>query len=405
MKKLSILFLASLTALVSCKKDPDSPPVNSISDNQIITIDSLRNWLDLSGPTSITDDLSVYAVVTMDESDGNIYKQLYVQDHTAGINVRLLASSDFRVGDSVRIALKGAYLSEYSGVIQLDSIDPTTDIIVQSKGNEFAPAVKTISDITLENEGQLIQINNVQFQYPELGKTFADAINQSSQNRYLEDCDGNTIIVRTSGFANFAGTELPEGNGSLVCIVNQFNGEIQLLIRSFAEVNMTGTRCPGQLLVKDFDDNSVMSGGWIVQQVTGSLTWSTSTAGGAPSPYAVISNWDGSTNQPTESWLISPVIDLSNSTAASIEFRNACNYSGDALQLLVSTEYTGTGNPNGVTWNTLTATWSTGSWFWVDSGVIDLSSYLSANVRIAFKYTGSGTNGKTWEVDDIVING
>ncbi|MBK9192956.1 MAG: hypothetical protein IPM77_16465 [Crocinitomicaceae bacterium] len=54
-----------------------------------------------------------------------------------------------------------------------------------------------------------------------------------------------------------------------MCIVNQFNGELQLIVRSFNEVQMTGTRCPGQLVLKDFDDNSITSGGWIVQQVTG----------------------------------------------------------------------------------------------------------------------------------------
>ncbi|MBK9192958.1 MAG: hypothetical protein IPM77_16475 [Crocinitomicaceae bacterium] len=71
--------------------------------SQIITIDSLRNWETTSGPLSITEDLSVYGIVTMDETSGNIYKQLYVQDHTAGINVRLTASADFQAGDSVRI--------------------------------------------------------------------------------------------------------------------------------------------------------------------------------------------------------------------------------------------------------------------------------------------------------------
>lgn len=404
MKKISF-FLLGLVVLVSCKKDPDSPPIGTLNAGQIITIDSLRNWETNAGPTSITEDLSVYGIITMDESDGNIYKQLYVQDHTAGINVRLTASSDFKAGDSVRIALKGAYLSDYAGVIQLDSIDPEKAIIKQSSDNIFAPAVKTIPEISLEDEGKLIKIENVQFQYTELSNTYADAVNQSSENRLIEDCDGNVMIVRSSGYANFAGTALPTGNGSLICIVNQFNGELQLIIRSISEVQMSGARCPGQLVFKDFDDNSITSGGWIVQQVTGTLTWTTSTAGGAPEPYGMMSNWNGTSNELTESWLISPALDLSNSTAADLSFENACNYSGDALQVLVSTNYPGTGNPNGATWTSLTATWSTGSWAWVNSGIIDLSAYLQSGVRIAFKYTGSASDGKTWELDDITING
>ncbi|MBL7897138.1 MAG: choice-of-anchor J domain-containing protein [Crocinitomicaceae bacterium] len=404
MKK-SSFFLFGILTLISCKKDPEHPPIDSLNASQIITVDSLRNWETTSGPLSITEDLSVYGIVTMDESSGNIYKQLYVQDHTAGINVRLTSSSDFQAGDSVRISLKGAYLSDYAGVIQLDSIDPEKAIIKQSSDNVFSPAVKTIPEITLEDEGKLVKIENVQFQYTELSNTFADAVNQSSENRLIEDCDGNVMIVRTSGYASFAGTSLPTGNGSMVCIVNQFNGELQLIVRSFNEVQMTDTRCPGQLVLKDFDDNSITSGGWIVQQVTGTLTWTTSTAGGAPEPYGMISNWNGTANELTESWLISPALDLSNSTAADLSFENACNYSGDALQVLVSTNYSGTGDPNGATWNALTATWSAGSWAWVNSGTIDLSAYLQSGVRIAFKYTGSASSGKTWELDDITING
>ncbi|MBK7129633.1 MAG: choice-of-anchor J domain-containing protein [Crocinitomicaceae bacterium] len=405
MKNIKYTLLLSSLIILSCKKEPDTPPIDTIVASQIVTIDSLRNWETQSGPLSITEELSVYGVVTMDESSGNIYKQLYVQDHTAGINVRLTSSCDFRAGDSVRIALKGAYLSDYAGVIQLDSIDPDKAIIKQSSDNTFDAAVKTIDQITLEDEGLLVKLENVQFQYAELGQTFADAANQSSENRMIEDCSGNTIIVRTSGYASYAGTSLPTGNGSITCIVNQYNGEIQLILRSYNEITLSGARCPGQLIMKDFDDNSITSGGWIVQQVTGTLTWATSDLGGAPEPYGMCSNWNGSANEQTESWLISPALDLSNSTSADLSFENACNYTGDALALLISTDYPGTGDPNGYTWTPLTATWSTGSWAWVNSGVIDLSAYLTSGVRIAFKYTGNTSSGKTWELDDIVVNG
>lgn len=405
MNRFLIASLLIFTVLITaCKKEPDSPPITPLNSNQIITIDSLRNWESNGGPTSINSDLSVYGIVTMDESSGNIYKQLYIQDHTAAIQVRLLSSSDFRVGDSVRISLNGAYLSDYAGVIQLDSIDPTKQIILQSKNNIVSPQTIALTDIALTDEAKLVKLENVQFQAAELLNTYADAVNQSSENRMLEDCNGNTIIVRTSGFANYAGTQLPQGNGSLVCIVNQFNGELQLIVRSFEEVKMTGSRCAGQLLFKDFDDNSVTSGGWIVQQVIGTETWTTSTLGGAPDPYGVIDNFNGGNTQ-TESWLISPALDLSSSSSASMSFLNACNYSGDALELLVSTNYSGTGNPNSAAWTSLTATWSTGSWLWVESGLIDLSAYLQSNVRIAFKYIGSNSDGKTWEIDDIEING
>ena len=409
MKKIIYITLA-LVAFSACKKEPDSPPANVLNPDKVITIDSLRAMQIAVSPggLEITDSLHTYGIVTMDESSGNIYKNLYVQDGTAAINVRLTASSDFAVGDSVRISLIGGYLSEYNGVIQLDQIDPDLAIIRQSSGNELPAAVKTISELSVDDEALLVQLNNVQFTGGELYNTYADAVNQSSENRMVEDCDGNTVIIRTSGFADYAGDMVAQGNGSITCIVNRFGEELQLIIRDPQEINMDNERCAGQILVKNFDDDDVNSGGWITVQVSGpSVDWETSTAGGAATPYGVISNYNGTTNDACENWLISPSMNLSASTSPSLQFINAYNYSGPSLQLMISTDYAGSGDPTLATWTDLSSqvTWSSGGFTFVNSGVIDLSGYLQASVHIAFVYTGGASDGSTWELDDIIING
>lgn len=411
MKKLSLILLSaiSISAFWGCEKEPDTPPVNTLNDSLVVTIDSLRGMFDANGGTlTIDQDYSIYAVVTMDEVEGNIYKNLYISDGTAPANIRLTSSSDFLVGDSIRIALNGLELSEYAGVFQINNVDPDVNIIKQASGKYKAPEVKSITEITLEDEGKLIQLDNVQFQYSEIDLTYADAVNQYSENRYVEDCDGNTIYVRTSGFADFAGENIADGNGSMICIVSRFNDELQLLIRSYEEIQLSGNRCPGQLLVKDFDDNSVTSGGWIIQQVVGTDSWVTSDIGGS-SPYVKISNYDSGTgsNEACENWLISPSLDLSASTSASFSFLNTYRYTGPVLEVLVSTDYPGTGDPNGYTWTALSPSLDTdgSSWTLVPSGTVDLTPYKSGNTRIAFKYTGSASDGSTWELDDIVING
>ncbi len=341
----------------------------------------------------------------MDDSEGNLYKGLYIQDHTAAINVRLTAASDFAVGDSVRISLLGSTLSEYAGVIQLDGIDPATDIILQSKDNDLTPDDVNLIDLTYADEGKLVRVNNIQFINPELTLTFADAINQTSESRTLESCDTGSMLVRTSGFANFAGEPLPVGKGSLVCIVGRYNSDLQLLVRDYDEVAMVGTRCAGLLFTKDFDDDAISSGGWLSVVVTGTFNWSTSTAGGAATPYAVMSNWNGTDNDPAEVWLISPAID-NTAGLASIVFNNACNYSGDPLSLVASEDYAGVGDPTLATWTDLTsaASWSTGSWSWAGSGE-NMLGLTGSTVYVAFKYVGSASDGKTWEIDDIVIKG
>ena len=155
-------------------------------------------------------------------------------------------------------------------------------------------------------------------------------------------------------------------------------------------------------LKKDFNDNSISSGGWSQIQVNGDVLWSTSSAGGAPNPYAKISNYISGNNQVCETWLISPALDLSAALQPVLNFRNAYNYSGPKLELYVSTNYT-SGAPNSGNWTKLSFTLSSGSWAFVSSGNIDLSAYKSSNTRMAFKYTGADNSGSTWEMDDLVV--
>ncbi|MCG8574130.1 MAG: DUF5689 domain-containing protein [Flavobacteriales bacterium] len=402
LKYLSAFALLAFT--VSCKKEYDAPPIQTIPETDVITIDSLRNWQAAEGTVSFDQDLSVYGIITMDETDGNIYKNIFMQDHTGAINLRILNSGGLYVGDSVRIYLKGCVLSEFSGVLQLDSVDVDNNIVKQSTNVAFAPSPTPITSITTAKESELILLENVQFVSSELGSPFADSEGLQSINRTLEDCDGNTIIVRTSGYSSFADELLPEGNGNITCIVNHFNGEIQLLVRSFSEIQLNGERCAGQILAKNFDDGSITSGGWTVEQVTGTPSWYTDDAGGAPNDYGVISNYDGTTNIETESWLISPSVDLSGSSSPYLAFDNAYNYTGDALEVLISTDYV-SGAPSTGSWTNLSPILSSGGWTWVNSTNLDLTAYIGTNVHIAFKYTGSSSSGSTWEIDNIVING
>ena len=167
-----------------------------------------------------------------------------------------------------------------------------------------------------------------------------------------------------------------------------------------------------QYLNKDFNDNSANSGGWTINEpipaTTASLTWTTSTAGGAPNAYGMMKNYNGTGNEAVESWLISPSMDLSTATTPLLSFKSAVGYNGAPLEVLISTNYDGTSNPlvQGL-WTPLNPIMplSTGIFFdWTSSGNVDLSMYITTGVYIAFKYTGSSANGSTWEVDDILVN-
>ena len=197
---LSLLFLAG-----SCKKEYDVPPLTEIPETPTMTIAELRAWqAGTGGIISIDEELSVYGTITMDETDGNIYKNVYLQDASGAVNVRLLNGGGLYEGDSVRIYLKGTILNKYNGVLQIDSVDVDQNVIKQETNVGLAPNLVTIDMITSLMESQLIRLENVQFIKPQLGETFADGENLLSLDRILEDADGNTVKVRTSGYAAFA---------------------------------------------------------------------------------------------------------------------------------------------------------------------------------------------------------
>ena len=137
--------------------------------------------------------------------------------------------------------------------------------------------------------------------------------------------------------------------------------------------------------------------------VIGTLNWTVGEFGGQS--YGNMSNYNGSTNEINESWLISPSIDLSGATTPALSFNNAYSYTGNALEVLISADYSGNGDPNLATWTSFTggALWSSGFFEWVNSGPLNLSSFTQNGVYVAFKYIGSASDGSTWEIDDIKI--
>ena len=108
-------------------------------------------------------------------------------------------------------------------------------------------------------------------------------------------------------------------------------------------------------------------------------------------------------NYAAESWLVSPTIDLSNVSAATLKFDQAVNYaSPDGLSVMVSTDYAG--EVLQCNWTELNLSqWPAGTnWTFINS-TADLSQYAGQRVTIGFKYTSSGNASATWEVKNVVV--
>ena len=126
-------------------------------------------------------------------------------------------------------------------------------------------------------------------------------------------------------------------------------------------------------------------------------------AGQDPYPNGIQMNgYANGINNYNVDWLISPKLDLSATTYPLLSFWSRNAYAGDPLQLKISTDYSGTGDPTLAHWTDLNGKFpSSGSDTWTPSVNINLSHYKQTAVYLAFVYTSTTDDGSRWTLDDI----
>ncbi len=109
-----------------------------------------------------------------------------------------------------------------------------------------------------------------------------------------------------------------------------------------------------------------------------------------------------------EAWLITPAIDLTTASGSFINYYERVDqfdYVEGEHNVLISTNYVGSGNPNAANWNVLRNTIE--DYFSWELREIDLSTYEGDTVYIAFQYIGSGELyecGTDWYIDDVIVD-
>lgn len=414
--KKSVLKIFAVAAILlplafsSCIHDNfEEPPVIDITDGIPLTIDQVYQiYYDSidSGETSykFTDDYSVTGVVIMDDKSGNIYKSAFVQDGTKGINLHLMSSGGLYEGDSIRIKLDGLILSMYAGMMQIDSVDVHKNIVKIATMRDIEPEVVTIDQIlTSQYDAKLVKIENVQFKDIYLGTTYADKENLITMNKSIENEFGDTIIVRTSGYASFADKAIPEGRGSIIAVVSKFNEDWQLLIRSSYEVDFENRRFGDvdTLFYEGFasavNGTAIDFDGWQNVALTGTLQWLG--FDNNVKQYAKIVG----TGAAAINYLILPQLTLNNNK---MSFISRAGYLQNAkLELVISTDFDGT-NVGAATWTVIPANFATaptsGYGTEQESGEVNISSY-SGNAYIAFRYVAEEGQKADFIIDDILI--
>lgn len=417
MKRLSILLAAAglMFGFASCEKEYDTPPIPEIPVGTIKTIAEVRGMY--SGVDSVfTEDLTIRAVVTTDETTGNFYKETYIQDATGGIKLRFTSSSSLSIGDSIRVQLNGGTLTEYNGMLSIDNLDPDESNVILKNDVTVTPVVTTLDQVTGALQGQFIQLDNVEFEGASLGTSWADPINLYSVNHNLTDCNGNIVLVRTSGYSNFAGEIIPNGNGTLYGVVGVFGNDVQIFIRDPQELTLSGTRCAGgggvtcdplagvnETFANYSSGNEINENCWKSGVVQGSNKWLCGDNSGDLCAVAT-----GNTSGTQEMWMATPLIQSGGNDMLSFSTAQQ-NILTSTLSAYVSTDYDGT-NYSSATWTLVPATIATGADAnntYVASGSIALNTYLGSGYTgtyaVAFKATMANNSFSLFKIDNVMV--
>ena len=384
-------------------------------------------------PTIYTNDDIIEAYVTSNDADGNFYKSISFQSlpntatspiigFSVSVNKPNLFIDGFTPGRKVYIKLKGLTIANVFGSMQIGIAAPNTNTGISGIEptdylNYLFPSSTVLDEESLvrhmnilnavsnSNQNTLLEIDGVQFSNSSLGRTLFDVNSggYATNHNFVDAQNGGTPrIIRFSQYATFSVDQVPSGSGSIRGVMTKYNSDYQYTIRQKSDLKLNNPRIV-PLFFEDFSSNFP---NWTKYSVTGAQVWAQSTFGN-PAPCASISGY-ASGNQNNEDWLISPSIDFTGKTTGTIIFDSATKYTGNALQLYISTNYT-SGAPSTATWSLVPASFAptNSNFVWTSSGLVDISSYVAgqSNVRIAYKYTSTTSAAATWEVDNIKVNG
>jgi hypothetical protein len=275
MKKILYSALVAIV-MIACQKYPEPEyiePRYELKDHQtLISIEELKARHTLGGtPTAIMGDTVIRGIVVADDESGNIYKSIYIQDETGGVNLAIDQVNMYNimpVGQEVYVEMKGLFIGDYNNGYQVgDTVtDPQYGLEMarynwaneeyrDSLGNysrkhiypngtpdlSKVPAPKVIESsnaITSDMYCSLVTLKNIRFTDPKVATGLLPwSTKEQTVNRTAEFADGSTIVVRTSGYCNFYADFIPTGVGSITGILSIFGSTKQFYIRDREDIH------------------------------------------------------------------------------------------------------------------------------------------------------------------------
>lgn len=444
-KQISLLFLASVASatFVSCERDYDAPPLNTPEYNgpvANITINELREMgasATQDAPFIIPEKGYVMkAIVSGNDESGNIYKKIYLQDEEGAIEMEVDQNSVYNyypVGQEVFVQLDSLCISVYGDEQQLGDpkgylfrtpwINFEKVVIRNGWANPENIQPIEISDISAINgdvnkyKFKLVKFTGVKF-VRDGKETFVDSSDKNeekSSNRTIKDANDNTITIRTSSYAKFAGDKLPVGTGNVTGILGRFRGEWQLTLRTIADVaDFDGIADPDEPSTPEGETETLLEESFGKDTKLGKFTiediklpegsdhvWAA--ANYKETYYAMASAFVNGANKDSESRLVSPKIDLKGKEKVTLNFMHTFKtFGADTHKEDLKLEVRIDGSKE---WEEVTIpNYSTGTDNkFVASGDVDLSKYIGKTIQFAYHYKSTTQNALRWQIQDVKV--
>lgn len=180
-------------------------------DKTYITVAELR----AKGEVTISDNLYVKASVISNKEGGNStsLKNVVISDGVAGIAIRFTADADYAVGTELELALQGAQLAKYQGLLQLNNFSNAK--ATATGATKIIPAKEvTAADVVAGTyESMYVAVPDVEVVAEDLGKKMGDA--DAHVNIGMEAKTGQNFSMFTAKYSTFINDNVPQGSGTL----------------------------------------------------------------------------------------------------------------------------------------------------------------------------------------------
>ena len=273
-KYIILLLLASFSFSSCMDGDWDNPNNDyaygndDLTESGVVTIAKLKSmyatelstdYRDGQSYAEVSGDVKIKGVITGNDLGGNLYDQVSIQDSTGAIIVAISAGGlcgYLPVGQEVLINLKGLCVGNYGSQPEIGT--PYTNatgatyvsrmsrnlwnthfkLIGTPDASKVSAEIFDVSKISdaaymKANCGKLMKLRNVTLEDADGVITYAEA---TTTNHAFKGLSSNSLVLRTSNYADFAAKALPQGSVTVTGIFTRYNNTWQILMRTEGDI-------------------------------------------------------------------------------------------------------------------------------------------------------------------------